>query len=241
MWQGAPLAPYVDYLVRRSGASDRVILNIGGIANITYLPRSGRREDTLAFDTGPGNMLIDAVFRALYPGSGRYDNAGETAAKGVANDELVSAFLERPFFSRKPPKSAGHSEFGTSFAWEFLERSKRLGLSRRDTLASAVLITALGVASAIERFVKARGPVDEILISGGGLKNRTLVGMLSESVAPVAVRAIDVLGISADAKEAVDFAILAREAILGRTNVIASVTGASKDAVLGTIAPGSNL
>ncbi|MBI4719799.1 MAG: anhydro-N-acetylmuramic acid kinase [Chitinivibrionia bacterium] len=239
--QGAPLVPYVDYLVRRSGASSRAILNIGGIANVTYLPRKGRREDTLAFDTGPGNMLIDAVYRALYPGQGRYDSAGEKAANGSASEELIEPFLKRPFFSKQPPKSAGHSEFGMTFAWEFLDKAKQLDLLRADIMASAAMITALSVGSAIQRFVAVRGPIDEMLISGGGVKNATLVRMIRDAVAPVPVRAIDVLGIPDDAKEAVDFAVLARETILGRTNVIASATGVSKETVLGTIAPGSNL
>ena len=237
--QGAPLVPYVDYLIRRSDTVSRIILNLGGIANITYLPKGGKREDTLAFDTGPGNMVLDSLYRALFPGAGLYDMEGSRAAQGRVSEELAGEFLRHPYFSRKPPKSAGHGEFGVRFAWKFLERARQAGCSANDTLATAAMVTAVSVASAIDRYVTPAGGVDEILVSGGGVHNRHLVETIADAVKPVRVEAVDVLGIPANAKEAVDFAILARETLFERTNVLESATGASRAAILGTIALGS--
>jgi anhydro-N-acetylmuramic acid kinase len=238
--QGAPLAPYADYILRRSRSKSRVILNIGGIANVTYLPRGGGIEDTRAFDTGPGNMVSDAVFRGLYPGKGQYDLHGIRARGGKVNEALTEQFLTLPFFGRKPPKSAGHEEFGVHFAWDFLERARKAGMANEDILASALFLTARSVADALERWIEPLGGVDEVYVSGGGARNDTLVAMLRGLLAPAKVDLVDVLGIPSEAKEAVDFALLAREAVLGRINVIPSATGSSRGLVLGTIAPGSN-
>jgi anhydro-N-acetylmuramic acid kinase len=238
--QGAPLAPYADFCLRKSGSRSRIILNIGGIANITYLPKACKQEQVLAFDTGPGNMVLDALCRAVYPGGGGFDAGGEIALKGKPSQELVDTFLTHPYFKLAPPKSAGHKEFGTPFAWEFLSSGKELGLKREDVIASAARLTTRSVAGAIREFVMPRGKVDEVFLSGGGLKNHAITGGLAELLAPASVKAIDELGIAADAKEAVDFALLARDALLARPNVIAAATGASKAAILGTIALGSD-
>lgn len=239
--QGAPLAPYADFLLRRNRKSSRIILNIGGIANLTYLPKACKREDVVAFDTGPGNMVIDALFRVLYPGEGEFDEKGRRASAGKVSAELIDEFTENPYFEKPPPKSAGHREFGAPFAWQFKARADQLGLSRDDVLASAVAFTTRTIANAIRDFIKPKGTVDSIYICGGGTHNETIVGRLFEVLGNVKCYSIDELGIPADAKEAVDFAVLARETIFCRPNVLTSVTGASTALVLGTIAPGSNL
>ncbi len=239
--QGAPLAPYADFLLRKSESKSRIILNIGGIANLTYLPKGCRRDQVIAFDTGPGNMVIDALVRALYPGEGGYDVSGKKALAGTPSAALVNTFLTHPYFKDEPPKSAGHREFGTPFAWEFLSQGKEKGLKRDDILASAVSLTTRSVAAAIHKFVMPRGPVDEIFFSGGGSKNKAIIGGLETELKQTKIQPIDTLGVPAEAKEAVDFALLARETLLARKNVIASATGASKEIVLGTIALGSNL
>jgi len=236
--QGAPLAPYVDYLMRKSPKFNRIILNIGGIANLTYLPKKSSRHDVIAFDTGPGNMVLDAAYRALYPGDGEYDTNGDKAKKGKANIPLVEQFLSHPYFKRRPPKSAGHNEFGVNFTWEFLARARETGITKDDTLASATMLTARSIGEAIQRYVEPEGDVDQVYVSGGGLRNETLVNELREMLAPAQVHPIDELGIAAEAKEAVDFAVLARETILGRPNVIAAATGAPREIVLGVIAIG---
>lgn len=237
--QGAPLSPYADYLLRRSEDENRVILNIGGIANLTYLPRGCRPDDVVAFDTGPGNMVIDCLFQALYPGEGRFDANGERALQGEASKELVDELLLMPFFEKSPPKSTGHREFGAPFAWEFQSRAEQMGLHRADTLATAVSLTTRAVERALGQFVLDRGSVDAVYVSGGGVHNRAVFDGLSRLLDGIRCAPIDELGIAADAKEAVDFALLARETLMGRPNVLPSVTGASRAQVLGNIAWGS--
>lgn len=239
--QGAPLVPFADYLLRRDKASSRVILNIGGIANLTFLPKDCTREDVFAFDTGPGNMVIDALYRVLYHGKGRYDENGAKARRGKSSAALVDEFIQDAFFEMPPPKSAGHHEFGAPFAWQFKTRGDELGLSRDDVLASAVALTTRTIADAVDGFVRPRGKIDSIYISGGGTHNQAIVEGLFERLGGLGCHSIEELGIPADAKEAVDFAVLARETLMCRPNVLTTATGASRALVLGAIAPGSNL
>jgi anhydro-N-acetylmuramic acid kinase len=234
--QGAPLAPYCDFMLRR-GDTSRVILNIGGISNLTYLPRGGGRDDVIAFDAGPGNMVSDALFRALFPGSGGFDEDGLRASAGTASSEVREQAMRHPFFASVPPKSAGHREFGPAFAWTLKTAADARGLSREDVMATAASLTVAAVADAVARFLPAGG-VDDAFVTGGGSRNRAMMRLLEEALAGISVRPIDDLGIPADAKEAVDFAFLAREALLGRPNVIRSVTGAARELVLGSIARG---
>jgi len=235
--QGAPLVPYCDYMLRRGENTGRVILNIGGIANLTYLPRSGAVDDVIAFDAGPGNMVSDALYRVLFPGDGDYDEDGVRALAGTPSEEILAALVRHPFFHAAPPRSAGHREFGPAFAWTLQREAEARGLSREDTLATAVRLTVFGIVDALTRFLP-EGGVDEIFVTGGGARNRAIMLGLERELDGVALAPIDALGIPAEAKEAVDFAFLAREALLGRPNVIRSVTGASRALVLGTIARG---
>ncbi len=236
--QGAPLAPYVDFLLRKSKTSDRVILNIGGIANLTYLPKNCSLGEVIAFDTGPGNMILDELWRVLFPKESDFEKLGQHVASGNPSQTLVDTFLNMEYFDREPPKSAGHREFGGRFAWDFLSKAKSEGLKREDILASAVSLTTRSIHSAIERFVKPNGDIDEVFVTGGGSRNVTMLEELAAWLEPTRVARIDELGIPADAKEAVDFAVLARGTLLGWHNVIKGVTGASSPAVLGTIALG---
>jgi len=235
--QGAPLAPYCDFMLRRGDSGGRVILNLGGIANLTYLPASGNLDDVVAFDAGPGNMVTDALFRALFPGHGDFDEDGIRARAGTVSEEVCERMLQHPFFQTPPPRSAGHREFGPHFAWTLKSASEARGLSREDILATATALTARSVADAVRRFIPGDG-VAEVFVTGGGARNRAMTDALAVEMPGVPVRPMDELGIPAEAKEAVDFAFLARETLLGRTNVIRPVTGASRALVLGTIARG---
>ena len=237
--QGAPLSPYADFLLRRSAESSRIILNIGGIANLTYLPRACDPGDVVAFDTGPGNMVIDSLFQALYPGEGKFDRSGARSLGGTASRELVDGALRMPFFETPPPRSAGHRDFGAPFAWQFQSRGEEMGLGRADILASAVSLTTRAVVRAVGNYVEMRGAVDALYVSGGGVHNRALFNGLAELLGDVPCLPVDELGIPADAKEAVDFVVLARETLMGRPNVLISVTGASRPQVLGVIAWGN--
>lgn len=235
--QGAPLAPYVDFLARKSKTEDRIILNIGGIANLTYLPKACSLEEVLAFDTGPGNMVIDELYRVLYPKEKGYDNLADHIEAGHPSATVVDPFLDIEFFDRVPPKSAGHREFGGRFAWEFLARAEAAGLKRDDVLASAMSLTTRSIHKAINDFVPSGG-VDSVYVTGGGSKNRVMMVELKSFLDPVRVTTIDDLGVPGEAKEAVDFAVLAREMILSRKNVIHRATGASHATILGTLALG---
>lgn len=237
--QGAPLAPYADYLLRRSADSSRIVLNLGGIANLTYLPRGCGPDDVVAFDTGPGNMIIDALFQVLYPGEGRYDTGGKRALQGKPSSKLVDECLRNSYFDKPPPKSAGHREFGAPYAWQVQTRGEQLDLPRADVLASAVSLTTRSIARAIGDFVKPRGAVDTVYVSGGGMHNQAIIAGLEDHLDSIPCLPVDELGVPADAKEAVDFAVLARETLMGRPNVLASVTGAARALVLGTIAWGN--
>jgi len=221
----------------RGGDAGRVILNIGGISNLTFLPRGGGRDDVIAFDAGPGNMISDVLFRALFPGSGDYDEDGLRAGAGTVSVEVRDQAMRHPFFAAVPPKSAGHREFGPAFAWTLKTTAEARDLSREDVMATAVSLTVAAIADAVARFLPAGG-VDEVFVTGGGSRNRAMMALLGAALEGIAMRPIDDLGIPADAKEAVDFAFLAREALLGRPNVIRSVTGASRELVLGSIARG---
>jgi anhydro-N-acetylmuramic acid kinase len=234
--QGAPLAPYVDFVLRRSKTRDRIVLNIGGIANLTYLPKNCGLSEVIAFDTGPGNMILDELYRVLFPNEVGYERLAQLLQKGEVAEPLVDAFLNHAFFERKPPKSAGHHEFGGPFSWEFLSKGEAQGLKREDVLASAVALTTRSIHGAINRFITSSGNVDEVYISGGGSHNVAMVQDLTAFLGPARVARIDELGIPADAKEAVDFAVLARETLLSRHNVINASTGAARAGILGTIA-----
>jgi anhydro-N-acetylmuramic acid kinase len=238
--QGAPLVPYVDFLLRKSTSKDRVILNLGGIANVTYLPKNCAVDEVIAFDTGPGNMILDELHRALYPNDAVSAQLGERSLAGKASPSLVESFLGFAYFDQKPPKSAGHREFGGRFAWEFLSKAQAEGLKPADTLASAVRLTTRSIVAALDEFVRKEGNIDEVFAAGGGSLNPAMMEELKMMLEPATLHRIDELGIPADAKEAVDFAVLAREALMARQNVIPQVTGASRGTVLGTIAIGGS-
>ena len=239
--QGAPLAPFVDMLLRGSRTKTRVILNIGGIANVTLLPKTGVVEDVIAFDTGPGNMIVDELHRVLYEGQDEPSKLNERIANGTPSLPLAEKFLTFGYFDQKPPKSAGHHEFGGPFAWEFLQKAKAAGMKRDDILATAIVLTTESIRHAFEKFIRPQGDVDEIYVTGGGSHNTLMMKELERSFPRAEVMPIDKLGVSAEAKEAVDFAVLGREALMGRHNVIRQVTGAGKTWVLGAIAWGGAL
>ena len=236
--QGAPLAPLADWLLRRSATTSRIILNIGGIANLTWLPRGGRREDVVAFDTGPGNMILDALYRVLFPDSNGFDTGGAHARAGRVHDGVLNEALGHPYFSVEPPKSAGHREFGAPFAWQFHAMCQANGLAADDSLATAAALTITTIADAVDRFLPEEG-ADEVFVTGGGVHNKAVMEGIQKRFPSLDLRPIDELGIPADAKEAVDFALLARETLFGRPGALSGVTGAAYDLVLGTIAPGT--
>lgn len=230
--QGAPLVPYVDYLLFKDPKLRRVALNIGGIANVTCLPPACKPEDVLAFDTGPGNMVIDQLMAHFTAGRQTYDRDGAFAASGNVHPSAVQQLLEDEYFRLKPPKSCGREQFGPAF----VQRLLSLGLSPEDTAATATYFTAAAVADGLARFAGAEeNPPDQIIVSGGGVHNRTLLRFLRAELPDSDVVRSEVFGIDPDAKEAIAFAILARETLEGRPANLPSATGARRPAVLGKL------
>jgi len=228
--EGAPLVPYFDWAILADDAETRVLLNLGGIANLTVLPAGGDREAVYAFDTGPANMMIDALARRLL--GAPYDRDGEAAARGTPDDALLESLLADPYFQRPPPKSTGRERFGSA-AVEGLVAS---GGRADDLLATATALTVRSVADALERFVLPRHLPDVLIASGGGCRNPTLMRLLTEAVAPLPVRIADAYGVDPDAKEALCFAVLAHEFANGTPTSLPGVTGARRATCLGQLA-----
>ena len=231
--KGAPLVPYVDYLLFRHAKRGRVALNIGGIANITAIPPGAQPGDVFAFDTGPGNMVIDALTAEFTRGRQHFDRGGRLAAGGKVNRALLDTLLADPYYRQRPPKTAGREQYGA----EFIAKLKQTELPLRDLIATSTALTAAAIASGIERFVRPRMPVDEMIASGGGVHNTTLMGYMQAFLPDVRIARSDEYGIDADAKEAVAFAVLAYETWRGRSSNLPSATGARRAVVLGKITP----
>ncbi len=225
--QGAPLVPYFDYALFADPDECRVLLNLGGIANVTVLPRGGERQEVMAFDTGPANMGLDALADRLF--GEPFDRDGRRAAAGTVDESLLAELLADSYFDRPPPKSTGREQFGTDYVDALVAR----GLAPNDLLATAAALTARSVADAVARFA----PVapDVVIASGGGVHNRELMRRLAAALAPVRVVTTAEYGVDPDAKEALCFAVLAHELVNGVPTSLPSVTGASRPALLGAL------
>ncbi len=237
--KGAPLVAFLDYLLFRDARVGRIVQNIGGIANLTAIPAGAAASDVIAFDTGPGNMVIDAVTERLFVQP--FDRGGKIAASGKVLDKVVEQILQRDFFRRKPPKSAGREEFGREFVRDFLRRCGRY--AKQDVVATATALTAKSIADAVRKYVirqtssaRTQG-FPEMILSGGGAKNSALVDMLTTELAPLGLclRLSDEFGLPSAAKEAVAFAVMAHETWHRRPSNFPSATGAKRAAVLGKI------
>jgi anhydro-N-acetylmuramic acid kinase len=234
--EGAPLVPFADYILFRDRRRTRAVQNIGGIANVTYLPAAGQVGDVRAFDTGPGNMLIDRAAHLATRGRARYDAGGRMAARGRVSERLLAELLRHPYLARRPPKSTGRETFGVPFTDALWRRSRRRGLAPRDIVATVTAFTVRSIADAYRRWLPARP--DEVILCGGGAENRTLVRWLREALHPARVAPMDEFGLDPRAKEAVSFAILAYAAVEGIPCNVPSATGAGREVVLGKVVPG---
>jgi len=232
--KGAPLVPFFDYTFYRHPRIGRIVQNIGGIANLTAIPAAAALNQVRAFDTGPGNMVVDAVAERLFHLP--YDRDGKIAASGNVLNPVLRDLLRVSFFRKPPPKTAGREEFGREFVTRFLERCGRA--SKADVLATATALTANSIAAALRRFVLTpRASYREFIVSGGGAKNPTLLAILADELAPMGLtlRLSDEFGLPSEAKEAVAFALLAYETWHRRPSNVPSATGAKKPAILGKI------
>ena len=234
--QGAPLVPYVDWMIFRSPKQNRLLLNIGGIANLTAVPKGAAREDIMAFDTGPGNMVVDALMRRFF--GKPYDADGKLAFRGAVSTDVLRFLLKHPFLRLSPPKSTGREMFGKEFVDRLLEYAGPY--EPADIVATASFYTVAAAHEAYRRFIARRMVADEVIVSGGGARNRFFLSELARLFAPAGVRTADGVGISSDAREAISFALLANEALRGHAANLPRVTGADRPVVLGKICPGSN-
>lgn len=231
--QGAPLVPYFDFIVFHSDLQNRLLLNIGGISNVTLLKTTAEQKDTFAFDTGPGNMLLDIAAKRFLDSD--FDKDGEVALSGNLNTDLWNALLVKDrHIESEPPKSTGREVYGEAFLLGLFDEFSSVSVN--DWLHTLAKFTAYGVFRNYEKFLKQDCRVDELIISGGGAKNKAILNFLNEMFGnDVEVKVIDEIGISADAKEAICFAVLANEAISGVCSNIPLTTGASKETILGAI------
>lgn len=234
---GAPLSAWFHYLLFQSHPRPVAVHNLGGISNLTYIPRSARPHDVIAFDTGPGNMLIDGLTQLETKGRLSHDHGGRLAAAGRIDLAVVSRLLRHPFIIASPPKTTGREDFGVPFV-----KHVRTLLGRRavlkDMIATATAFTAAAIAENYRRFILSRGPLEEIVFCGGGAHNATLLKMIGRELGGIKISQLDDYGVSVDAAEAACFAVLGAQAILGLPNHLPMATGASRETVLGKIIPG---
>jgi anhydro-N-acetylmuramic acid kinase len=245
--QGAPLVPMLDYCMFRSAKVSRVLQNLGGIGNLTAIPAEAGVDGVMAFDTGPGNMVIDACMRRLY--EREFDKGGAVARTGQVLQVVVEKILKEGYFSAVPPKSFGREQFGEAFVSRFIAMCRKAGGREdrdEDVIATATALTAASIVNAYRRFVWRHvgqaaplSPV-EFVVAGGGTKNNVLMGMLRDGLEPlkVKVRLMEELGVAAQAKEAVAFALLAWLSWNGLPGNVPAATGASRAVVLGKVTHG---
>jgi len=236
---GAPLVPWVDRLLFAQPGKCRALQNIGGMANVTWLPPRGDPAPILAFDTGPGVALIDAAVELASEGRAFYDVDGERARRGRVDGALLAELLEHPFFGLEPPKSTGRETFGRPLVQALAHRIAPADPAGWDDfIATLTALTARSIGEAYRRWILPRG-LDEVVLTGGGACNPTLRDMIAEALAPVPVRGGEALGLDPNAKEAVAFAVLGWAFVLGRPANVPEATGASHPTVLGSFTPGA--
>jgi anhydro-N-acetylmuramic acid kinase len=236
--QGAPLVPFVDYLLYQDSKCGRVALNIGGIANVSVIPPGARPQDVFAFDTGPGNMVIDALAAWATKGHDRYDREARLALSGRTVPKLVARLMQEAYLRRKPPKTAGREQFGKKYADWLIAWTKKRRIRPQDTVRTATIFTSLSIADALHRFVFPRVRVHDLIVAGGGARNPLMMAQLAASLPNLRIIPAAEFGIPTEAKEAFAFAVLAYESFHGRANNSPSATGAIHSAVMGKLVHG---
>ncbi|MCX7028069.1 MAG: anhydro-N-acetylmuramic acid kinase [Spirochaetes bacterium] len=234
--EGAPLAPCVDALLFGSPVKGRIVQNIGGIGNATVVPAGSMREGVFAFDTGPGNMIIDELARRDSSGALQYDEDGRRGRAGRVDEAFVSSLAADPWFSVPPPKSTGREVYGSAFVDRFVAEGRRRGLAPDDLIATATAFAAETIAASYRDFIYSRTRIDEVVAGGGGALNSFLMDQLQERLAAgVSLLTTADLGVPELAREAIAFAVLGHEALMGRPGNLPEVTGASREVILGNM------
>lgn len=237
---GAPLTPFAHYMLFKDGDIGKAVNNIGGISNLTFIPAGGGLDDLVAFDTGPGNMLIDSIVNIITKGEMSYDNNGKIALKGKICEKLLEKLMAHPFIKKKPPKSTGREEFGYNEALKIFRTAKRHRLSDEDIVATVTGFTAKSIAESYHRFILNKHHLSEIILCGGGAKNPAIIKMIKNYMKPIKVNTSDRYGFPPEAIEAIAFAILGYAAVIGIPSNLPQVTGAGKKVVMGKIIKGKN-
>lgn len=235
--EGAPLTPYLHFLLFGGRRKSLAIVNIGGISNVTYLKAGAGMEETVAFDMGPGNMLIDGLVSLLTQNRTRIDRDGRWARKGKIHPAVLSELMRHPFIRKHPPKSTGREVFGPSFVERILKTGKRRRVSPADLVATVTAFTVRAIADNIRRFILKDGPLNEVIVGGGGAYNPVLMAGLQEALSPIPVLTFEAVGHESRAMEAMTFAVLAYQTWHRQPTNIPSVTGASHPVLLGKIIP----
>ena len=236
--EGAPLVPYADFILFGKDGIGRAVQNIGGIANVTFLPAGCSINEIIAFDNGPGNMIIDRFAEIITEGKLKYDKDGELASKGKLNQDLLERLCSHPYLSIPPPKSTGREDFGIQFSDNLYEELKRDNVDFLDTITTATVFTAKSISDSYRKYIQPSYKLSEVVMSGGGVYNPILLQFLKEYLENINIRKVEEFGIPSDAKEALAFAILANETICGNPGNVPSATGARERVVLGKIIPG---
>lgn len=233
--QGAPLVPFVDFLLYRHSRIGRVALNIGGIANVTVIPATAKLGKVFAFDTGPGNMVIDALVRRLTNGRKRFDRNAKIAAAGTLLPGLLRTLLSDKYFLQTPPKTAGREQYGEAYVRAVLTHPDVRRAKPEDAVRTVTILTALSILDAFHRFIQPQAKIGELIVSGGGAHNPLLMAQLESGLESIRVREAGELGVPGDAKEAFAFAVLACETLRGNSANVPGATGAKKPVVLGKV------
>ena len=228
---GAPLVPYFDYILFHNKKVNRALLNIGGISNITLIPKDSRKNDVIAFDTGPGNMIIDGL--TLHYFGKPYDKNGNIAKNGNVNHELLNYLIKDKFINKYPPKSTGREEYGRDYMRNITVKFKKI--EKHDIIRTVTEFTAFSICINYKKFIKPKVVIDELIVSGGGAKNPVLIESLKNYFKGVNINQFKLSGIDYDSKEAALFAVLANECLQGNPANMPSVTGSKKDVILGKI------
>jgi anhydro-N-acetylmuramic acid kinase len=233
--QGAPLVPYADYLLYRDEKIGRVSLNLGGIGNVTVLPAGAKPGQVVAFDTGPGNMLMDALVWHFTRKKQRYDRGARLARQGQVNERLLKELLRDPYLKLGPPKSTGREYYGRAYFQELLRLGKKHRAGPNDLIRTTTEFTVASVVDALKRFVLRRTKIQQLIVSGGGARNPLVLAQLTAALTPMEVLTSSKLGVPEEAKEAYAFALLAYETWNRRAGNLPSATGARRGVVLGKI------
>ena len=233
--QGAPLVPFVDYLLYRDNRVGRAALNIGGIANVTVIPRAAKIADIFAFDIGPGNMVIDALVRHFTNGRKKFDRNAEMAGRGKILAHLLAELMRDTYFLKLPPKTAGREQYGEKYVRRLLSHREARRGRAEDVIRTATILTALSIVDAMHRFAPARVGVSELIVSGGGAHNPLLMAQIEAALPKIRLRTSDDFGVPGDAKEAFAFAVLGWETLHRRASNVPRATGATKAVILGKV------